>query len=118
MVEPSIVMFYRPIGIFTKLNRTVTCMVLKAKANDRRTSSQPIARMNFVGLDLTMSDRDIWILTESRAYVHPLSYWTTVRDMKSLNILDVVVRLSSRHSISFQWVPYCIGWNGNEIADS
>ncbi|GFX40230.1 uncharacterized protein TNCV_4318641 [Trichonephila clavipes] len=25
---------------FTKLNRTVTCMVLKAKANDRRTSSQ------------------------------------------------------------------------------
>ncbi|GFV26377.1 hypothetical protein TNCV_5086901 [Trichonephila clavipes] len=39
MVAPSIVMFYRPCGNFTELNRTVTCMVLKAKANDSRTSS-------------------------------------------------------------------------------
>ncbi|GFU46157.1 hypothetical protein TNCV_2155031 [Trichonephila clavipes] len=31
-------------------------MVLKAKANDRRTSS-PLPTLNFVGLDLTMSDR-------------------------------------------------------------
>ncbi|GFV83993.1 hypothetical protein TNCV_1479951 [Trichonephila clavipes] len=30
-------------GNFTELNRTVTCMVLKAKANDRRTSS-PLPR--------------------------------------------------------------------------
>ncbi|GFY02880.1 hypothetical protein TNCV_3507601 [Trichonephila clavipes] len=39
MVTPSIVMFYRPFGNFTELNCAVTCMVLKAKANDRRTSS-------------------------------------------------------------------------------
>ncbi|GFU75804.1 hypothetical protein TNCV_1652641 [Trichonephila clavipes] len=39
MVVPSIVMFYRPFGNFTELNRTVNCMVHKAKANDRRTSS-------------------------------------------------------------------------------
>ncbi|GFS71644.1 transposable element Tcb2 transposase [Trichonephila clavipes] len=43
MVVPSIVMFYRPFGNFTELNGTVTCMVLKAKANDRRTSS-PLPR--------------------------------------------------------------------------
>ncbi|GFU80343.1 hypothetical protein TNCV_3521181 [Trichonephila clavipes] len=30
-----IVKIYRPFGSFTELNRTVTCMVLKAKANDR-----------------------------------------------------------------------------------
>ncbi|GFT91857.1 hypothetical protein TNCV_4489661 [Trichonephila clavipes] len=38
----------------TELNCTVTCMVLKATANDRPTSS-PLAMMNFVGLDLTQS---------------------------------------------------------------
>ncbi|GFX98470.1 uncharacterized protein TNCV_4002391 [Trichonephila clavipes] len=36
---PSIVMFYRPFVNFTELNCNVTCMVLKAKANDRLTSS-------------------------------------------------------------------------------
>ncbi|GFY12382.1 hypothetical protein TNCV_284851 [Trichonephila clavipes] len=35
VVSPSII----PFGNFTELNRTVTCMVLKGKANDRRTSS-------------------------------------------------------------------------------
>ncbi|GFX82220.1 uncharacterized protein TNCV_33281 [Trichonephila clavipes] len=36
----------------TKSNRTVTCMVLKTKANDRRKNSSP---SNFAGLDLTSS---------------------------------------------------------------
>ncbi|GFV68365.1 hypothetical protein TNCV_2539681, partial [Trichonephila clavipes] len=40
MVAPSIVMFYRFFLNFTELNRTVICMVLKAMANDRRTSSR------------------------------------------------------------------------------
>ncbi|GFV56439.1 hypothetical protein TNCV_3322361, partial [Trichonephila clavipes] len=39
VVSPSIV----PSGNFTKLIRTVTCMVLKVKANDRRISS-PLPR--------------------------------------------------------------------------
>ncbi|GFX69376.1 hypothetical protein TNCV_1547071 [Trichonephila clavipes] len=39
MVASSIVMFYSPFGNFPELNRTDTCMVLKAKANERRTSS-------------------------------------------------------------------------------
>ncbi|GFU18112.1 hypothetical protein TNCV_1446651 [Trichonephila clavipes] len=30
---------FLPFGNFTELNRTIICMVLKAKANDRRTSS-------------------------------------------------------------------------------
>ncbi|GFV72474.1 hypothetical protein TNCV_1069061 [Trichonephila clavipes] len=45
-------MFYRSFGNFTELNRTVTCTVLKANANDRSKS----ATMDFVGLDMTMSD--------------------------------------------------------------
>ncbi|GFV50482.1 uncharacterized protein TNCV_1861631 [Trichonephila clavipes] len=43
MVVPSVVMSYRPFGNFIELNRTVTRMVLKANANDRRTSS-PLPR--------------------------------------------------------------------------
>ncbi|GFX88269.1 hypothetical protein TNCV_1066851 [Trichonephila clavipes] len=46
---------YRLFGNFTALNHAVTCMGLKAKANNRRTSS-PLS-MNFMGLDLPMSDR-------------------------------------------------------------
>ncbi|GFU22025.1 RNase H domain-containing protein [Trichonephila clavipes] len=38
--------------------------------------------------------------------------------MTSLNILDVGIRLYSRHSIYFQWVPSHIGLDGNEIAGS
>ncbi|GFS59736.1 hypothetical protein TNCV_4103891 [Trichonephila clavipes] len=53
-VEIGGVAIYRPFGNFAQLNRTVSCMVLKA--NDRRSSS-PLATMNFVGLDLTTSDR-------------------------------------------------------------
>ncbi|GFY10200.1 uncharacterized protein TNCV_2628791 [Trichonephila clavipes] len=37
----------------TELNRSVTCMMLKATANDRR----PIAMMNFVDLDLAFADQ-------------------------------------------------------------
>ncbi|GFU75761.1 hypothetical protein TNCV_1652211 [Trichonephila clavipes] len=37
IVEIGGAVIYRPFGNFTELNRTVTCMVLKA--NDRRTSS-------------------------------------------------------------------------------
>ncbi|GFW78543.1 hypothetical protein TNCV_1143141 [Trichonephila clavipes] len=47
------VAIYHPFGNFTELNRTVTCMVLKA--NGRLTFS-PFATMNFVGFDLTTSD--------------------------------------------------------------
>ncbi|GFU45349.1 ATP-dependent DNA helicase [Trichonephila clavipes] len=49
VVSPSIA----PSGNFAELNRTVTCMVLKA--NDRRTSCP--CHDEFRGLDLTTSDR-------------------------------------------------------------
>ncbi|GFS65867.1 uncharacterized protein TNCV_390911 [Trichonephila clavipes] len=42
-VEIGGVTIYRPFGNFSELNSTATCMVLKAKANDRRTSS-PLPR--------------------------------------------------------------------------
>ncbi|GFT03325.1 retrovirus-related Pol polyprotein from transposon TNT 1-94 [Trichonephila clavipes] len=51
-------------------------------------------------------------------YDKHFSRWTVDGDMTSLNILDLVVRLSSRPSRNFQWVPSHIGLNGNEIADS
>ncbi|GFW90041.1 hypothetical protein TNCV_3484931 [Trichonephila clavipes] len=42
-VEIGVVAIYRPFGDFAELIRTVTCMVLKDKANDMRTSS-PLPR--------------------------------------------------------------------------
>ncbi|GFY22958.1 hypothetical protein TNCV_2182191 [Trichonephila clavipes] len=39
-------------------------------------------------------------------------------DMTSLNILDLVVGLSTRDSIYFQWVPSHTRLNGNEVVDS
>ncbi|GFV02991.1 hypothetical protein TNCV_2744541 [Trichonephila clavipes] len=39
VVASSIVKIYRPFENFSELNHTVTYMLLKAKANDRRTSS-------------------------------------------------------------------------------
>ncbi|GFU50970.1 hypothetical protein TNCV_4461651 [Trichonephila clavipes] len=42
-VEIGGVAIYRPFGNLSELNHTVTCMVLKSKANDRRTSS-PLPR--------------------------------------------------------------------------
>ncbi|GFY10260.1 hypothetical protein TNCV_2629391 [Trichonephila clavipes] len=62
--------------------------------------------------------RNIWILTDSCASIQHLSHWATIGDITNLNILDLVILLSSRHSIYFQWVPSHIGLNGNEIADS
>ncbi|GFV13823.1 hypothetical protein TNCV_3695351 [Trichonephila clavipes] len=46
-MSPSIVMFYRPFGNFTELNRTVTYMVLKAKVNNWR-KSIPLPRSDYV----------------------------------------------------------------------
>ncbi|GFX81586.1 uncharacterized protein TNCV_4179261 [Trichonephila clavipes] len=56
-----------------------------------------VFRSKLIAIDMglqfidTASDlvfRDIWFLTDSRASIQHLSRWTTVRDMKSLNILD------------------------------
>ncbi|GFV77559.1 hypothetical protein TNCV_1070881 [Trichonephila clavipes] len=49
----------------TELNRSVTCMVLKATDNDMR----HFAMMNFVGLDLAFADQKIPI--SSRSHYHP-----------------------------------------------
>ncbi|GFX59696.1 uncharacterized protein TNCV_1777361 [Trichonephila clavipes] len=74
--------------------------------------------LTFIGTASDLVFRDIWILTDSRASIQHLSHRTTVGDMTSLNILDVVVQLSSRPSIYFQWVPYHIGLNGGKIVNS
>ncbi|GFX19784.1 RNase H domain-containing protein [Trichonephila clavipes] len=66
--------------------------------------------LKFIDTASDLVFRDIWILTDSRASIQPLSHWTIIGDTTSLNILN-----SSRHSIYF---PSHIGWNGKEIADS
>ncbi|GFU79134.1 autophagy protein 5 [Trichonephila clavipes] len=71
--------------------------------------------LKFIDIASDLVFRDIWILTESRAATQHLSQWTTVGDRSSLNILDVVVRLSS---VYFQWVPSHIGLNDYEIVSS
>ncbi|GFX22577.1 uncharacterized protein TNCV_2785121 [Trichonephila clavipes] len=55
--------------------------------------------LQFIGTASDLVFRNIWILTDSRASIQHLSRWTTVGDMTSLNILDIVVRLSFKHSI-------------------
>ncbi|GFV02375.1 transposable element Tcb1 transposase [Trichonephila clavipes] len=44
----------------TELNRSVTCMILKAMANDGR--HLVLAMMNFVGLDLAFANQDLFLL--------------------------------------------------------
>ncbi|GFW44182.1 uncharacterized protein TNCV_3855431 [Trichonephila clavipes] len=62
----------------TELNRTVTCMVLKATANDRR--HLIFAMMNFVGLDLAFADQvtlaDQLIGTSAHAPQRPMVKYT------------------------------------------
>ncbi|GFW01674.1 autophagy protein 5 [Trichonephila clavipes] len=61
--------------------------------------------LQFIDTASDLVFRNVWILTDSHASIHHPSRWTTVVDMTSMNIPDVVVRLSSRRSIYFQWVP-------------
>ncbi|GFW01982.1 uncharacterized protein TNCV_1148621 [Trichonephila clavipes] len=58
--------------------------------------------LKFINIASDLVFRDIWSLTDSRDCIQHLYHWTTVGDMTSLNILDIVVRFSSRHSICFQ----------------
>ncbi|GFX64756.1 hypothetical protein TNCV_4682311 [Trichonephila clavipes] len=93
----------------------ITCFAQTSDSLARLT--QTLARMPDV---MDMRERNIkgiWILTDSRDSIHA-SRWTTVGDMAIRNILDHVVRLSSRHLVHFQLIPPRIGLNGNEIADS
>ncbi|GFT18179.1 uncharacterized protein TNCV_183391 [Trichonephila clavipes] len=46
--------------------------------------------LKFIDTASDLAFKDIWILTDSRASTQYLSHWTTVGDMTSLNILDVV----------------------------
>ncbi|GFU73779.1 uncharacterized protein TNCV_554081 [Trichonephila clavipes] len=111
------VAIYRPLGeVSLSLNRTVTCMVLKA--NDRRTScpchdefrgprsdyvrqamlfleAASALRHQMVHLTLRLGiliavlfAGTFGFLTDSRAFTQPFSRWTTIGDMTSLNILD------------------------------
>ncbi|GFV38447.1 RNase H domain-containing protein [Trichonephila clavipes] len=61
--------------------------------------------------------QDAWILTDSRASIHHLSNWTSIRDQTSLDILHLLDRISSNHRIHFQWVTSPVGIYGNEKAD-
>ncbi|GIX84559.1 RNase H domain-containing protein [Caerostris darwini] len=62
--------------------------------------------------------QDIWILTDSRASIRHLSNWGIVGDQTSLDILKLLDLLSPSHTIHFQWIPFDVGVEGNEKADS
>lgn len=74
--------------------------------------------LNFIDLTSGLDFQDIWILTDSRASVQHLMDWSHVGDRVSLKILELLTRLSPRHTIHFQWIPSHVGLNGNEIADT
>ncbi|GFV19156.1 transposable element Tcb2 transposase [Trichonephila clavipes] len=61
--------------------------------------------------------QDVWILNDSRASVQHLSNWTSIGDQTSLDILNLLDRISSNHRVHFQWVPSHVGIDGNEKAD-
>ncbi|GFT71937.1 hypothetical protein TNCV_2515781 [Trichonephila clavipes] len=74
--------------------------------------------LHFIDIASDLVFGDISILIYSRASIQHHSRWTTVGDMISLNIRDLVAQLSFRHPIYFQWIPFYNGLNGNEIAHS
>ncbi|GFX12513.1 RNase H domain-containing protein [Trichonephila clavipes] len=45
--------------------------------------------------------QDIWILTESHASVQHLSNWTSIGNQTSLNIRNLLDRISSNHPVHF-----------------
>ncbi|GFU64002.1 RNase H domain-containing protein [Trichonephila clavipes] len=61
--------------------------------------------------------QDVWILTDSRASVQSLSNWTSIGNQTSLDILNLIDRISSNHCVHFQQVPSHVGIDGNEKAD-
>ncbi|GFX42467.1 hypothetical protein TNCV_1520311 [Trichonephila clavipes] len=93
-VEIGGVAIYRPFGNFAELNRTVTCMVLKA--NDRRTSRT----LNFVGLDLTSSDRE------------PESFYVSAQKSR-ISRLERSTTESNGLTGTFSKVPCMTGWSFN-----
>ncbi|GFW78785.1 RNase H domain-containing protein [Trichonephila clavipes] len=61
--------------------------------------------------------QDVWILTDSHASELYLTNWTCIGDMTSLNILNLLDRISSNHRVHFQSVPSHVGINGKEKVD-
>ncbi|GFT19642.1 hypothetical protein TNCV_2535101 [Trichonephila clavipes] len=46
---------------------------------------------------------DVWIRSDSHASVQHLSNWTSFGDQTSLDILNLLGRISSDHRVHFQW---------------
>ncbi|GFW32082.1 hypothetical protein TNCV_2601081 [Trichonephila clavipes] len=61
--------------------------------------------------------QDVWILTNSHVSVWHLSNWTSIGDQISLDILNLLDRISPNHSVHFQWVSFHVGIDGIEKAD-
>lgn len=108
-------------GIHIKTPNNIIDIKIKNADNCSVFRSELIAiyeGLNFINVTTELDYSDIWILTDSRASIQHLSQWTSVGDMTSLKILELVSRLSPGHTIYFQWVPSHVGLEGNEIADS
>ncbi|GFX78286.1 uncharacterized protein TNCV_5136331 [Trichonephila clavipes] len=78
------------------IRNTNYCSVFKSEL------SAIYKRLQFIDTASEPVFRGISMRTEKLPSIQHLSNWTTVGGKKSLNILDLVVRLSFRHSIYFQ----------------
>ncbi|GFU37245.1 RNase H domain-containing protein [Trichonephila clavipes] len=53
--------------------------------------------------------QDVWILTDGRSSLQHLFNWTSIGEQTSLDILNLLGRISSNNHIHFQWVPSHVG---------
>ncbi|GFT18045.1 hypothetical protein TNCV_4837851 [Trichonephila clavipes] len=56
-----------------------------------------------------VQSQDVWILTNSHASIQQLSKWTSIGYLTSLDILNLLGRISSTHHPFFQWIPIHVG---------
>ncbi|GFV05680.1 RNase H domain-containing protein, partial [Trichonephila clavipes] len=93
-----------------KIKYTNFCSVFKPALIDIRRGFQ-------YACETEVQFEDVWILTDSRASVQHLSNWTYIEDQTSVDIINLLGRISSNYRVHFQWVPSHVGIDGNEKAD-
>ncbi|GFV45798.1 RNase H domain-containing protein [Trichonephila clavipes] len=92
-----------PTGVMDiKIKNPVFCSVFRLKLTAIRRGLQ-------YACETEVQFQDAWILTDSRASVQHLSNWTSIGDQTSLDILNLLNRISFNHRVHFQWAPSHVG---------
>ncbi|XP_054714592.1 LOW QUALITY PROTEIN: MAM and LDL-receptor class A domain-containing protein 2-like [Uloborus diversus] len=74
-----------------------------------------------LGIEAILSEEDygdLWILSDSRSFLHYLSYWLLVGHKTSKSILLKLKLISLNHDVHLQWIPSHVNIHGNKMADN